>query len=533
MFHKEFRAIIFQNVLILCASAVLWKQTTVTATQLTRPRGVSLARASLYSPDADFTCLDGSATFPFRYVNDDYCDCQDGSDEPGTSACPNGSFYCRNLGHEAMIVPSSRVNDGICDCCDAADEYQSGANCVNTCKELGSAAQEEAQRKYELESQGYAIKLEYINKGRQAKLSQQERNMALKAEQVEAEALRAEKEREKHEAEEPEKQALDKYRQIEQEAMKEKEEIERSKQETEASKAFDWLDSNQDGKLQVEELQTHVAFDQNQDGTVTVEEAKFFLHNEEEMDKSDFIATGWPLIKPFIMKAQGLENPSKSDQQAGEIPLSDDHHQEESMPETEGEEEEEEEHEEEGETVKPSPVTPSSVEYDAETQELIEAANKARNAYDEADRRLRDLEREIRQLEESNSKDYGPNEEYQPMDGQCYEYSDREYTYKLCPFDSGSQRPKHGGSETRLGSWDSWDGPAANKYSAMKYDKGVQCWNGPQRSLKVHLSCGMENQLLSVSEPNRCEYEMKFTTPAACSEPKKPDEGDSEIHDEL
>ncbi len=111
------------------------------------------------------------------------------------------------------------------------------------------------------------------------------------------------------------------------------------------------------------------------------------------MDKSDFIATGWPLIKPFIMKAQGLENPSKSDQQAGEIPLPDDHHQEESMPEvnlqtlhlifqnltnrqnvtqTEGEEEEEEEHEEEGETVKPSPVTPSSVEYDAETQELIE-----------------------------------------------------------------------------------------------------------------------------------------------------------------
>jgi len=44
MFRKEFRAIVFQNVLILCASAVLWKQTTtVTATQVTRPRGVSLA----------------------------------------------------------------------------------------------------------------------------------------------------------------------------------------------------------------------------------------------------------------------------------------------------------------------------------------------------------------------------------------------------------------------------------------------------------------------------------------------------------
>jgi hypothetical protein len=57
------------------------------------------------------------------------------------------------------------------------------------------------------------------------------------------------------------------------------------------------------------------------------------LHNEEEMEKSDFIATGWPLIKPFVMKAQGLENPSQPDQQTGEIPLPDDHQQDESMPE--------------------------------------------------------------------------------------------------------------------------------------------------------------------------------------------------------
>jgi protein kinase C substrate 80K-H len=46
-----------------------------------------------------FHCRDGSAEIPIQHVNDDYCDCIDGSDEPGTSACNSGSFYCINNGH--------------------------------------------------------------------------------------------------------------------------------------------------------------------------------------------------------------------------------------------------------------------------------------------------------------------------------------------------------------------------------------------------------------------------------------------------
>ena len=32
----------------------------------------------------------------------------------GTSACPNGHFTCKNLGHKALDLQSSRVNDGVC-----------------------------------------------------------------------------------------------------------------------------------------------------------------------------------------------------------------------------------------------------------------------------------------------------------------------------------------------------------------------------------------------------------------------------------
>lgn len=90
--------------------------------------GVLPQNMKLYVPTSsgNFRCVHSGKEIPFVQLNDDFCDCDDFSDEPSTSACAEWRFFCS---YQPQIsnptsIRSSVVNDGICDCCDGSDEWK-------------------------------------------------------------------------------------------------------------------------------------------------------------------------------------------------------------------------------------------------------------------------------------------------------------------------------------------------------------------------------------------------------------------------
>uniref|UniRef100_A0A8C7E2M4 Glucosidase 2 subunit beta n=1 Tax=Naja naja TaxID=35670 RepID=A0A8C7E2M4_NAJNA len=509
--------------------------------EVKRPRGVSLTNHHFYDESKSFTCLDGSATISFDRVNDDYCDCKDGSDEPGTAACPNGRFHCSNAGYRPMYIPSSRINDGICDCCDTTDEYNSGTMCENTCREMGRKEREALKQMAEVAREGFEIKKALMEEASKRKEEKQKKLIELQegknSVEEQVETLRLAKEA----AEKPEKEAKD----IHQKAWEEKNAAEKAAQDqAKAEEAFHKLDDNTDGMISVVELQMHPELDVDGDGTLSEMEAQTLLGNSLHVDRVHFQDIVWPAIKEKfktenLAEVQSLQNTpveeesdTQTDAQVDQL-----------SPEEDYDEDEEDEEETDDDSLdeemkvsspKPSPDDKAAEEemekmppYDEATQALIDAAQMAREQFEEVEKSLKEMEESIRNLEKEISFDFGPNGEFSYLYGQCYELTTNEYIYRLCPFNRVSQKPKHGSSETSLGTWGSWAGSDDNKFSIMKYEHGTGCWQGPNRSTSVKLSCGKETIITSTTEPSRCEYSMEFVTPAACHEPK--DLG----HDEL
>lgn len=513
--------------------------------EVQRPRGVPLSKRQFYEENKPFTCLDGSRTISFDRVNDDYCDCKDGSDEPGTAACPNGSFHCTNAGFRPAFIPSSRINDGICDCCDTTDEYNSGAMCQNTCRELGRKERESLQKMAEIAKEGFLLKQQLIHEAKRGLEEKQGKLTEVKASkkgmEETVEALREVKDA----AEQPEKEAKGRHLKAWED---EKALVQMEKDKSTMAEAFLKLDSDADGFISVAELSSHSELDTDSDGSFTEAEAQELLGS----DQVDTVAfeTVWSNIKDKYVAEPQADSPAPADPHAQEearesLPDNDsEQYPEDFIPEEYDDDEEEEEDDDDPEeeddkvppTAQPADKKDGDEEtmppYDEETQNLINAAQKARDEFDEAERALRAVDDQIKSLEKEISFDLGPSAEFSYLYNQCYELSTSEYIYRLCPFNRVSQKPKYGGSETNLGTWGTWDGPEENRYSVMKYEHGTGCWQGPNRSTSVKLTCGKETVVTSTSEPSRCEYLMEFITPAVCQEPASLNSGPHD-HEEL
>uniref|UniRef100_A0A2C9LUN2 Glucosidase 2 subunit beta n=1 Tax=Biomphalaria glabrata TaxID=6526 RepID=A0A2C9LUN2_BIOGL len=457
-----------------------------------RPRGVSMEKASFYQGGTEFRCISTGKRIPMDHINDDYCDCEDGSDEPGTSACNNGLFYCENKSYKGNYIMSTRVNDGICDCCDGSDEYDGIISCENTCEKLFAEirAQQEAFRAKQ--EAGYKVKLEYIQNGRRtkdeklAKLTELSKEKEIFAQ--ERDVLQAAKE----EAEVPEKEAKAKHEQAWEAVKAEKK---KQAEAAAAAVAFGELDTNGDQIVDYPELTKHAEFDIDSDGTVSDEEAKVWLTIDLYFCLKNTTRSSIHTSSSRLKHISALMTFPQLNANAKPV-------EEEQMP-----------------------------DYGEETKRLISVADEARAKFDEADRKVKDVENEISAIKKYLELDLGPEEEFSALKGQCFEYTDREYTYRFCPFEKTSQKPKGGGMETNLGNWGHWHGPENDKYDAMKYENGQSCWNGPNRSCHVNLHCGAENALIGASEPSRCEYQFEFTTPSRCSAPPAP--GTHYDHEEL
>jgi len=167
----------------------------------------------------------------------------------------------------------------------------------------------------------------------------------------------------------------------------------------------------------------------------------------------------------------------------------------------------------------------------AEVSRMRQSLSDAETALREAEDKLKNAQRDLEDLFKPDR--FGKDGEWKKLDGLCLERDTGDYTYEVCLFGEARQRANSGGSVHSLGHFSSWkideEVGIPNYYSRQIFTNGAKCWNGPQRSVQVELSCGLDNELLSVSESEKCEYLITGTTPALCI----PLEAGGNVRDEL
>ncbi|WWC57645.1 uncharacterized protein I303_100177 [Kwoniella dejecticola CBS 10117] len=500
-------------------------------------RGLDPALYDRYEPSSanTFQCLDGSKTIPYSAINDDFCDCSDGSDEPGTSACPNTYFWCKNEGHIPGKVLSSRVNDGICDpeCCDGSEEWFTGV-CPKRCAEIGKKFREEAESIRKTRKTGSKIRGTYI------KWAQGEKKRV----EADLEAKR--------------KEVGDKEREVERARVALEKTESRSKEELERKKTSPLYQSLLTHRLTLNRLRSKTHRLENELSSlrsILDELTKGYNPNYQDMAVKAAVVGYEELSGKSSIPGEGAEGEVKEEQKEEEIKEWElDELQRKDLEAlllessaADDDDAHDEDDEEGGLLWKIDEYIPDSL-YDSweslrdltiewlvklglSGKKKVAKSNAAEGPHVAAAReKHRNLSNELNKLNNaiSDSEDtlqrmnteFGPQAEWKKLDGTCVDKVSGDYTYEICFFGKTKQKSNKDGSSNYMGTFAEWNTAATpgsyEYYTKQLYNNGGRCWNGPLRSVQVDLSCGKENALLSISEPEKCEYQFKVTTPALC-----------------
>ncbi|GMY16081.1 glucosidase 2 subunit beta [Fagus crenata] len=574
--------------------------------------GIAPQDEKYYKTSSDWIkCKDGSKKFSKAQLNDDFCDCSDGTDEPGTSACPAGEFYCRNAGHAPLFLYSSRVNDGICDCCDGSDEYDGKVKCTNTCWEAGKVARDKLKKKIATYQEGVTLRKQDVQQAKVAlakdeaelsKLKDDEKILKGLVEQLKERKEEIEKaeEKERLRKEKEEKERKEAEEKADQEKNKAKQEANQGKSEAEEKtdneeKPIESMHADEIGLLEDSSSDQDVATDNDESaaevehsdtsgnegshvngGEQHVAEAKEesavipeTVHdsgsmgndaseNTEGLSKEELgrlVASRWT-GENSAKQTEEVDAAKDKDHEAHEeMPKSthdeeydgyasetdDDNHRYDDDDDIEDEVDEdfrEEDHDDSSSYKSDSetepvlsditpPSNPSWLEKIQKTvHNMLRAVNlfqtpvnqteaaSIRKEYDESSAKLSKIQSRISSLSQKLKHDFGPEKEFYSFYDRCFESKQNKYVYKVCPYKQASQEEGH--STTRLGRWEKFE----DSYRVMLFSNGDKCWNGPDRSLKVRLRCGLKNEVADVDEPSRCEYVALLSTPALCLEDK-------------
>lgn len=157
------------------------------------------------------------------------------------------------------------------------------------------------------------------------------------------------------------------------------------------------------------------------------------------------------------------------------------------------------------------------------------AVTDARTRLTTAQKDLDNQRKSLADHRDDLAKDFGPDDVFRALKGTCVSTDAGEYTYELCFLDRTTQKPKKGGGGTNMGNFVGFDvvevdddlpadgrGVGSGRRTAMRYENGQHCWNGPNRSTMVVLACAEKEEVWRIVEEEKCVYRMEVGTPAVC-----------------